>query len=85
MKTPAPLANAGSLTRLARGGVSPKHRIFAIACALLAVANFRELRASEVHKMPFFPGTSVSRTIIAVTYAGDLRAHTAVIIQHWVQ
>jgi hypothetical protein len=39
---PSPLANAGSLTRLARGSVSPKRRIFAVACALLAVANFYE-------------------------------------------
>jgi hypothetical protein len=30
-------------------------------------------------------GTSVNRTKIAGTHASDLRTHTAVIIQHWVQ
>ena len=47
--------------------------------------NFLELRTSEIRRIDLFPGTSVDRTKIAGPHAGDLRAHTAVIIQHWVQ
>ena len=48
-------------------------------------ANFRKLRTSEVRRMIIFSGTSVHGTKIAGAHAGDLRTHTAVIIQHWVQ
>jgi hypothetical protein len=46
-RTLAPLANASSSTRLARGGVSLKRHIF-VTWVLLAVANFSERRESEV-------------------------------------
>jgi hypothetical protein len=59
-RTPAPLANGGSLTRPARGSVSPKCVIVAVAWALLAVANFREPRKGEVRRI-YIPRTPLNR------------------------
>jgi hypothetical protein len=48
--------------------------------------NFRELRKAENQlRRTYLLGTSVNRTKMASTHSSDLRTHTAVIIQHWVQ